>query len=111
MQRREERPSSAPPRGGETDQFLDQASALLAVQVPTIMRLDAIIQILFSAGLIADVLPRLWARDPEEWRIRQAELTLLSHIALAEVRKLLLDLRLAEWVEGHPAGVSDDTEP
>jgi signal transduction histidine kinase len=58
-----------------------------------IIRLDTIAQILFSAGLIADVLPRLWERDPQEGLTRQLELTLLTHRALAEVRKLLLDLR------------------
>ncbi len=111
MQKREERPSSAPPEGDETGPLLDQTSALLVISMTTISRLDSIVQILFSAGLIADVLPRLWARDPEECRIRQAELNLLSHAALSEVRKLLLDLRLAEWVEGDRTEDSHEKEP
>lgn len=54
---------------------------------------DAVTQTLFSASLIAEVLPRIWQRDPEEgWR-RLEELRQLSRGALAEMRTLLLELR------------------
>jgi nitrate/nitrite-specific signal transduction histidine kinase len=54
---------------------------------------DAVTQTLFSASLIADVLPRMWERDLEEgWR-RLQELRELNRGALAEMRTLLLELR------------------
>jgi PAS domain S-box-containing protein len=54
---------------------------------------DAVTQTLFSASLIAEVLPRLWERNPEEGRRRLAELRELTRGALAEMRTLLLELR------------------
>jgi PAS domain S-box-containing protein len=54
---------------------------------------DAVTQTLFSSSLIAEVLPRLWERDPEEGRRRLQELRELSRGALAEMRTLLLELR------------------
>ncbi|NJP04775.1 MAG: sensor histidine kinase [Chloroflexaceae bacterium] len=54
---------------------------------------DAVTQTLFSASLIADVLPRLWERKPEEGQRRLAELRQLTRGALAEMRTLLLELR------------------
>ena len=54
---------------------------------------DAVTQTLFSASLIAEVLPRLWQRDPEEGDRRLQELRELSRGALAEMRTLLLELR------------------
>ncbi|WP_144440476.1 sensor histidine kinase [Limnochorda pilosa] len=60
---------------------------------------DAVTQTLFSANLIAEVLPRLWERKPEEgWR-RLEELRQLTRGALAEMRTLLLELRPAALVE------------
>ncbi len=56
---------------------------------------DAVTQTLFSASLIAEVLPRLWERDPEEGRRRLVEIRELSRGALAEMRTLLLELRPA----------------
>jgi nitrate/nitrite-specific signal transduction histidine kinase len=56
---------------------------------------DAVTQTLFSASLIAEVLPRLWERDPEEGLRRLAEIRELSRGALAEMRTLLLELRPA----------------
>ncbi|MBK7895554.1 MAG: hypothetical protein IPJ90_11895 [Anaerolineaceae bacterium] len=35
---------------------------------------DAVTQTLFSASLIADVLPRIWERDPDQGRLRLEEL-------------------------------------
>ncbi|RME59963.1 MAG: sensor histidine kinase, partial [Caldilineae bacterium] len=54
---------------------------------------DAVTQTLFSTSLIAEVLPRLWARKPEEALERLAELRELTRGALAEMRTLLLELR------------------
>jgi signal transduction histidine kinase len=54
---------------------------------------DAVTQTLFSASLIADVLPRVWALDPEKGRLQLEEVRLLTRGALAEMRTLLLELR------------------
>jgi len=54
---------------------------------------DAVTQTLFSASLIAEILPRLWERHPEEAARRLAELRELTRGALAEMRTLLLELR------------------
>ncbi|MCK4450594.1 MAG: PAS domain S-box protein, partial [Anaerolineae bacterium] len=60
---------------------------------------DAVTQTLFSASLIAEVLPRLWERDPDEgWR-RLEELRQLTRGALAEMRTLLLELRPSALVD------------
>jgi PAS domain S-box-containing protein len=54
---------------------------------------DAVNQSLFSAGLIAEVLPRLWERDPDEGRRSLEDLRRLTRGALAEMRALLAELR------------------
>jgi signal transduction histidine kinase len=54
---------------------------------------DAVNQSLFSAGLIAEVLPRLWDRDPTEARQSSEDLRRLTRGALAEMRELLAELR------------------
>jgi PAS domain S-box-containing protein len=54
---------------------------------------DAINQSLFSAGLIAEVLPRLWERDQAEARRSLADLRKLTRGAMAEMRALLAELR------------------
>ena len=60
---------------------------------------DAVTQTLFSASLIAEVLPRLWERNPEDGRMRLEELRQLTRGALAEMRTLLFELRPATLVE------------
>ncbi len=60
---------------------------------------DAVSQILFSASLIAEVLPRIYERDPQEGRKRLEELQQLTRGALAEMRTLLLELRPAALAE------------
>jgi len=60
---------------------------------------DAVTQTLFSASLIADVLPRIWERDIEQGRQRLEELRELTRGALAEMRTLLLELRPATLTE------------
>ncbi len=65
---------------------------------------DAVTQTLFSASLIADVLPRIWERDPDAGQRRLVELRELTRGALAEMRMLLLELRPATLEEA-PLGV------
>ncbi|MCB9176738.1 MAG: GAF domain-containing protein [Caldilineae bacterium] len=54
---------------------------------------DSVTQTLFSASMIAEVLPRLWERDEAEGRRRLDEMRQLTRGALAEMRALLLELR------------------
>ena len=54
---------------------------------------DAVNQSLFSAGLIAEVLPRLWDRDQAEARRSLEDLRRLTRAAMAEMRSLLAELR------------------
>ena len=60
---------------------------------------DAVSQTLFSASIIAEVLPRIYERDPEDGRQRLEELRQLTRGALAEMRTLLLELRPAALTE------------
>jgi nitrate/nitrite-specific signal transduction histidine kinase len=60
---------------------------------------DAVTQTLFSASLIAEVLPELWAKNEPLARQRLADLHALNRGALAEMRTLLLELRPAALVE------------
>ena len=54
---------------------------------------DAVNQSLFSAGLIAEVLPRLWDRDQTAARRSLEDLRHLTRGAQAEMRALLAELR------------------
>ncbi len=54
---------------------------------------DAVNQSLFSAGLIAEVLPRLWDKDQAEARRSLEDLRRLTRGAMAEMRALLAELR------------------
>jgi PAS domain S-box-containing protein len=54
---------------------------------------DAVNQSLFSASLIAEVLPRLWARNPDEGRKSLEDLRRLTRGAMAEMRGLLTELQ------------------
>jgi signal transduction histidine kinase len=54
---------------------------------------DAVTQTLFSASLIAEVLPRLWESDQTEAREYLEDLRRLTRGALAEMRAMLLELR------------------
>jgi PAS domain S-box-containing protein len=56
---------------------------------------DAVSQTLFSASIIAEVLPRLWEKDPDAGRKRLEEVRELTRGALAEMRTLLFELRPA----------------
>jgi signal transduction histidine kinase/streptogramin lyase len=54
---------------------------------------DAVTQTLFSASLIADVLPDIWSLSQAEGWKRLEELRQLTRGALAEMRTLLMELR------------------
>jgi signal transduction histidine kinase len=60
---------------------------------------DSVSQTLFSASLVAEVLPLLWARDIGEGKRRLEEIRQLTRGALAEMRMLLLELRPAALTE------------
>ncbi|MEO6060517.1 MAG: histidine kinase [Thermoflexales bacterium] len=61
---------------------------------------DAVNQSLFSAGLIAEVLPRLWERDNAQGRESLDDLRRLIRGALAEMRILLVELRPTALTDG-----------
>jgi signal transduction histidine kinase/ligand-binding sensor domain-containing protein len=60
---------------------------------------DAVTQTLFSASMIAEVIPRLWEEDPELGLSRLEVLRELTRGALAEMRTLLIELRPAAIAE------------
>jgi len=60
---------------------------------------DAVSQTLWTACLLADVLPSLWAEDLAEGERTLEKLRRLTRGALAEMRTLLLELRPATLVE------------
>jgi PAS domain S-box-containing protein len=60
---------------------------------------DAVSQTLFSASLIADVLPKVWERNEEEGHKKLEEVRQLTRGALAEMRTLLFELRPAALVD------------
>jgi PAS domain S-box-containing protein len=73
-----------------------QAQALAAVEERQRLARnlhDAINQSLFSAGLIAEVLPRLWDQDQDLARQSLEDLRRLTRGAQAEMRALLTELR------------------
>lgn len=64
---------------------------------------DAVTQTLFSTSLIAEVLPKLWERDPEQAQCRLDELRQLTRGALGEMRTLLMELRPSAMQGADPA--------
>jgi len=60
---------------------------------------DAVTQTLFSASLIADVLPTIWEMDRSDGIKRLDELHQLTRGALAEMRMLLVELRPNALIE------------
>jgi len=56
---------------------------------------DAVTQSIYSATLIAEALPAVWDRDPDEGRHNLERLRRLVRAALAEMRALLFELRPA----------------
>lgn len=80
----------------ETAQRLEQARLLAAATERDRLARDlhdSVTQILFSANLIAEVLPQRWQRSPEDGQESLMELRRLTRGALAEMRTLLLELR------------------
>jgi signal transduction histidine kinase len=64
---------------------------------------DAVSQTVYSAVLIAEALPAVWERDPDEGLRNLARLQRLVRAALAEMRALLYELRPAA-LEAAPLG-------
>lgn len=60
---------------------------------------DSVTQTLFSTAAIADALPEVWRRQPEEAMRGLEDLKHLTKAALAEMRTLLLELHPASLVE------------
>ena len=60
---------------------------------------DSVTQVLFSANLIAEVLPAIWQRNRAEGERALEDLRELTSGALAEMRMLLLELRPAALQE------------
>jgi two-component system nitrate/nitrite sensor histidine kinase NarX len=86
----------------ENAQLYEQAQELAVVQERQRLARDlhdAVTQTLFSASLIAEVLPRLWERDEQLGRDRLEEVRQLTRGALAEMRTLLLELRPSALVD------------
>lgn len=61
---------------------------------------DSVTQTLFSASVIAEMLPILWERDTEQVKAHLGELHTLTCGALSEMRALLVELRPSAQVEG-----------
>ena len=60
---------------------------------------DSVTQAIFSASLVAEVLPQIWQRNPDEAQQSLADLRHLTRGALAEMRALLLELRPSALLE------------
>ena len=61
---------------------------------------DAVTQSLFSASLMAEVLPKLWESDREKGLAQLQDIRQLTRSALAEMRTLLLELRPTAIIDG-----------
>ena len=76
--------------------LLDQARTLVAVEERNRLARDlhdSVTQVLFSASLVAEVLPQIWQRNPDKALESLEELRRLTRGALAEMRTLLFELR------------------
>ena len=60
---------------------------------------DAVTQTLFSASMIADVLPTIWDKNPDQGKRSLEELRQLTRGALSEMRTLLVELRPAALID------------
>src|SRR6185369_14751284 len=61
---------------------------------------DSVTQTLFSATVIAEMLPILWTRDPEQIKPNLEQLHHLTSGALSEMRDLLVELRPPTLING-----------
>jgi PAS domain S-box-containing protein len=78
----------------------DEAAAIAAERNRIANELhDSVTQTLYSASLIAEALPKVWAKQPEEAMRSLEELRLLTQGAQAEMRTLLLELRPGELAD------------
>ena len=78
--------------------FLEQTRTLVASEERNHLARDlhdSVTQVLFSASLVAEVLPQIWRRDTARGMQSLEELRLLTRGALAEMRTMLLELRPA----------------
>ena len=64
---------------------------------------DAVTQTLFSTSLIAEVLPKIWKKDPDQAQKQLDELGKLTKGALGEMRTLLMELRPSALDDADPA--------
>ena len=90
----------------EDSHLFEQTKALITVEERNRLARDlhdSVTQVLFSATLLAEVLPKIWRRDPEQGLERLDKLRLLTRGALAEMRTLLLELRPTAVIR-YPAG-------
>ena len=69
---------------------------------------DSVTQTLFSASVIAEMLPILWSREPEQVEPQLGELQYLTRSALTEMRALLVELRPPALVNGDLAELLKD---
>ncbi|MBX7212855.1 MAG: PAS domain S-box protein [Thermoflexales bacterium] len=60
---------------------------------------DAVTQSLFSASIMAELLPQTWERDLEAGRRQLEDIRRLNRSALAEMRSLLIELRPSALTE------------
>ncbi len=63
---------------------------------------DAVTQTLFSTSLIAEVMPKIWKKNPDTVEQRLEELRQLTRGALGEMRTLLMELRPSSLDEAQP---------
>jgi signal transduction histidine kinase len=80
----------------EDSHLHQQAKALIAAEERSRLASDlhdSVTQVLFSATLLADVLPQIFRRDPALGFQRLDKLRRLARGALAEMRTMLLELR------------------
>jgi signal transduction histidine kinase len=80
----------------ENERLYEQSKALITADERNRLARDlhdSVTQVLFSATLLAEVLPQIWRRDPEQGLLRLEKLHRLTRGALAEMRTMLLELR------------------
>ena len=83
-------------------QLYEQAQELAAVEERQRLARDlhdAVTQTLFSASLIAESVPELWAQNPQRGQEMLDKVRQLSRGALAEMRTLLIELRPTRLLE------------
>jgi PAS domain S-box-containing protein len=83
-------------------EMFSQAQASAALEERRILARnlhDAVNQSLFSAGLIAEVLPHVWDKDQNEGRRSLEDLRKLTRGAQAEIRMMLVDLRPSALID------------